>query len=80
MHQVFRVLSIAQKEHQVGPQNEKIDLHPQNLCAKQLPEAQEDRKELAGLEPRQNTDPLMIMTAKKKFNLSQNCHCTTKNI
>ena len=44
MHQVFRVLSIAQKEHQVGPQSEKIDLHPQNLCAKQLPEAQEDRK------------------------------------
>ena len=44
MHQVFRVLSIAQKEHQVGPQSEKIDLHPQNLCANQLLEALEDRK------------------------------------
>lgn len=43
MHQVFRVLSIAQKEHQVGPQSGKIDLHRQNLCAKQLP-ALEDRK------------------------------------
>ena len=46
MHQAFRVLSIAQKEHQVGPQSGKIDLHRPNLGAKQLPEALEDRKGL----------------------------------